>query len=118
MKSDIPAPVFLDDDEDFARQREKGFSTLLREVAATEREVARILGRQALRKARGEDARGLAMIEMEARHLKTLRELAAMGRSLAELMYGPTPVRAVRPTPPSRDVEKLRAMRPASPSRH
>ena len=118
MKTPMPAPIFYDDEEDRIRQHERGFTVLLREVAACDREVARILRRQVMRKARGEDVRDLAMLEMETRHLANLRELAEMGRSLARSMRRPAIVRADRRKPEPGNVATLRAMRPASPSRH
>ena len=122
----MPAPMFDDDDdddddEDRLRQGERGFAMLLREVTACEREVARILRRQAMRKARGQDASSHRTIEMELRHLANLRQLAEMGRSLVGSMYRPAIVPDDRPEPQSRDLTELRArlaaMRPASPSR-
>ena len=91
---------------------------LLREVTACEGEVALILRRQAMRKARGEDVRNVAILEMEARHLSNLRELAEIGRRLARSMSGRAIERTDQPKLEPRDVAKLRAMRPASPSRH
>ena len=85
-----------DADLDFTRACERECAAILREVAAMERQVSRLLLDRLMAAARGEAAPDLAALKQEARDLADLRALAVLEKGLARSLRraGPAPVQS------------------------
>jgi hypothetical protein len=98
------------------QRRATARAALLREVAAIERAIGRLVSDQALREAQPDAARRPEAARMYDRHLATLCELRAMGLEMARVLVKG---RAAGPRDePSSQTLIARPTTPQSPTRH